>query len=50
MKSSRGETSLELRFRLARKAFAHTARYDQAIAAGLLASRPIDAVRSCYRF
>jgi len=49
MKAAHGATSLELRFRLARKAFAHTARYDQAIA-GFLASRPINAVRSCYRF
>lgn len=49
MKAARGTTSLELRFRLARKAFAHTARYDQAIA-GFLASRSINAVRSCYRF
>ena len=49
MKAARGATSLELRFNLARKAFAHTARYDQAIA-GFLASRPIKAVRNCYRF
>ncbi len=48
LKANRGATSLDLRFRLARKAFEHTAAYDRAIAE-FLRARAIDDVRSCYR-
>jgi phosphoribosylaminoimidazolecarboxamide formyltransferase/IMP cyclohydrolase len=47
MRARSGETSLDLRFRLARKAFDHTAGYDQAIA-GYLAEQTFDAVERCY--
>lgn len=47
MRFRNGRTSLEMRFDLARKAFDHTARYDQAIAR-YLAEQPFDAVRGCY--
>jgi phosphoribosylaminoimidazolecarboxamide formyltransferase/IMP cyclohydrolase len=47
MRASSGRTSLDLRFRLARKAFDHTARYDRAIA-GYLAEQAFDAVERCY--
>ena len=47
--ASGGLLSLRLRFELARKAFAHTAAYDTAIAA-YLAGRTIEDVRGCYRF
>jgi phosphoribosylaminoimidazolecarboxamide formyltransferase/IMP cyclohydrolase len=43
-----GATTLALRFRLARKAFNHTAAYDRAIA-DYFADRNIDDVASCYR-
>ena len=43
-----GCLGLEDRFTLAKKAFAHTADYDRAIAA-YLASQPINDVKSCYQ-
>lgn len=43
-----GKTSLALRFRLAQKAFAHTAAYDAAIA-GYLAERTADEVAAQYQ-
>lgn len=48
MQAGNGCTSLDLRFRLARKAFRHTADYDQMIAE-YLNSRTISDVNSCYR-
>lgn len=48
MQTSGGTISLALRYRLARKAFAHTAAYDQAIAA-YFAGTGFDAVGSAYR-
>lgn len=42
-----GRTSLQLRFKMARKAFDHTAVYDRAIA-DYLAARSIDEARGCY--
>ncbi len=47
MEKNRGCTSLALRFDLARKAFAHTAAYDQAIA-GYLAGCEFEDVDQCY--
>jgi phosphoribosylaminoimidazolecarboxamide formyltransferase/IMP cyclohydrolase len=47
MKKNKGCSSLSLRFDLARKAFAHTAAYDQAIA-GYLAEREFEDVDQCY--
>jgi phosphoribosylaminoimidazolecarboxamide formyltransferase/IMP cyclohydrolase len=44
-----GSISLALRYKLARKAFAHTAAYDTTIA-GYLADTAFDAVRSEYMF
>jgi len=49
MNASGGATSLSLRFELARKAFAHTADYDRAIA-DFLHQKTIDDTRGCYRF
>ena len=46
---SDGATTLDLRFRLARKAFQHTAQYDRVIAEFLESREPADA-RACYRF
>lgn len=43
-----GCVSLESRFNLAQKAFAHTAEYDTAIA-GYLAAQSFDSVKRCYR-
>lgn len=43
-----GALSLDLRFRLARKAFGHTAQYDRAIA-DYLEQQTIDRVTGCYR-
>lgn len=43
-----GRVSLDTRFKLARKAFAHTAAYDTAIAA-YWAARSSEDVRACYR-
>ncbi len=48
LKQAEGKLSLKTRFELARKAFAHTAAYDTAIAA-YLAKCPFDAVRQTYR-
>jgi len=47
MRGSDGMTTLDLRYRLARKAFEHTAVYDRTIA-GFLVSKAIDDVRTCY--
>lgn len=44
---NKGMTTLETRFRLAKKAFAHTAEYDQAIA-NYLADLTIENIRACY--
>ena len=46
--ANHGRTSLELRYDLARKAFAHTAGYDRAIA-DYLAEQTMEAVTSCYK-
>jgi phosphoribosylaminoimidazolecarboxamide formyltransferase/IMP cyclohydrolase len=48
VKAGGGATTLARRFRLAQKAFAHTAEYDRAIAEYLRRSTPGD-VSSCYR-
>lgn len=48
LKANEGRTSLAMRFRLARKAFEHTARYDRAIA-DFLAARTEAEVRGGYR-
>jgi len=47
MKENSGCTSLALRFDLARKAFAHTAAYDEAIA-GYLSGCRFEEVERCY--
>ena len=47
MRANSGCIPLGLRFQLARKAFAHTADYDRAIA-DFLRSTPAEAVESCY--
>ncbi len=47
MKTQGGKTSLDLRFRLARKAFEHTAVYDRAIA-DYLSRQTIADIRQCY--
>ena len=49
LKANQGATSLDLRFKLARKAFAHTAVYDRTIA-DFLDSKAIDDVKNCYEF
>ncbi|MEW6259020.1 MAG: hypothetical protein AB1547_04110 [Thermodesulfobacteriota bacterium] len=43
-----GSTSIDLRFRLAQKAFRHTAQYDRAIA-DYLDGQTIDRVTGCYQ-
>lgn len=48
LRGSGGKVSLATRFRLAKKAFAHTAEYDTAIAA-YLAGREMREVEACYR-
>jgi phosphoribosylaminoimidazolecarboxamide formyltransferase/IMP cyclohydrolase len=48
LKASNGCSQLPLRFRLAQKAFAHTAAYDTAIAA-YLQQRSVDEIAACYR-
>lgn len=48
MKRQDGGTTLDLRFRLAQKAFTHTAVYDRAIA-DFLSTRPMEDVAACYR-
>jgi phosphoribosylaminoimidazolecarboxamide formyltransferase/IMP cyclohydrolase len=45
--ANQGMTSLETRFRLAKKAFAHTADYDRAISDYLANTSP-DLIRSSY--
>lgn len=47
MKANDGKTSLELRFNLAQKAFAHTAGYDRTIAE-YFASKSSNDVKRCY--
>ncbi|MBU0991632.1 MAG: hypothetical protein KJ737_03970 [Proteobacteria bacterium] len=47
MKENGGQTTLAMRFDLARKAFTHTAEYDKAISGYLNACSPED-VQSCY--
>ncbi len=47
LKANEGATDLGLRYRLARKAFAHTAAYDRAIAE-YLRQQPFDQVEACY--
>jgi len=47
LESNSGQTSLETRFRLAQKAFAHTADYDRAIA-DYLGKQTMADVASCY--
>lgn len=48
LKINNGRISLEIRFILAKKAFAHTAEYDRAISA-YLAERQFDDINACYR-
>lgn len=48
MKNHGGATSLALRFRLAQKAFDHTAVYDRTIA-DFLGAKAMDAVGACYQ-
>jgi len=48
LEANRGSISLDLRFRLAQKAFAHTAVYDRTIAE-FLASKSVDDARKCYK-
>jgi len=48
MAENDGQTTLALRFELARKAFAHTAEYDRHIAE-FLAATDMSAVAGCYR-
>ena len=47
LKANKGALSLDLRFRLAQKAFAHTAVYDQTIA-DFLASKSSEDSKGCY--
>lgn len=47
LEANHGATTLALRLALAKKAFAHTARYDQAIAA-YLEPRRLEEVDACY--
>ena len=49
MKANNGSTSLELRYRLAQKAFEYTADYDRTIA-DFLGSRAIEDVTVCYEY
>jgi phosphoribosylaminoimidazolecarboxamide formyltransferase/IMP cyclohydrolase len=48
LKAAQGCTQLGLRFRLAQKAFAHTAAYDTAIA-DYLGKQTADTVAACYQ-
>lgn len=48
LEANDGKLSLELRFELARKAFAHSAEYDSAISA-YLAERQFNEINACYR-
>jgi phosphoribosylaminoimidazolecarboxamide formyltransferase/IMP cyclohydrolase len=45
--TNKGMTSLETRFRLAQKAFSHTAGYDRAIA-DYLGEKTITDLKACY--
>jgi len=47
LKANQGSTTLDLRFKLARKAFDHTAVYDRTIA-DFLATQAINDVKNCY--
>ncbi len=47
LSANNGMTTLETRFRLAQKAFSHTADYDRAIA-GYLSEQSIQHIRACY--
>ena len=47
LRANAGATTLALRYRLARKAFDHTAVYDRTIA-DFLAQQPVDRARACY--
>lgn len=49
MKANNGSISLDLRYRLAQKAFAYTATYDRTIA-DFLASKAFDDVKACYQY
>jgi len=49
MKANHGSISLELRYRLAQKAFEYTALYDRTIA-DFLGSRAIEDVTECYEY
>jgi len=49
MKANNGSISLDLRYRLAQKAFAYTATYDRTIA-DFLGSKTFDEVKTCYQF
>jgi phosphoribosylaminoimidazolecarboxamide formyltransferase/IMP cyclohydrolase len=49
LETQQGATTLALRYKLACKAFEHTAAYDRAIA-DYLADQTIDNVSSCYSF
>ncbi|NOX33832.1 MAG: hypothetical protein GXP56_08850 [Deltaproteobacteria bacterium] len=48
LKAGNGSLSLEDRFKLARKAFAHTATYDRTIA-DYFAAKPVNDLKSCYK-
>jgi phosphoribosylaminoimidazolecarboxamide formyltransferase/IMP cyclohydrolase len=49
MRANNGMMSLELRYKLARKAFEHTAEYDRNIA-DFLVSKSFDDVKKCYKY
>ena len=49
LKNTSGSTSVKMRFKLARKAFAHTAVYDRTIAEYFTQVAPEDA-EACYRY
>jgi len=49
MKANNGSISLELRFRLAQKAFEYTAAYDRTIAE-FLGSSAVEDVKGCYQY
>jgi phosphoribosylaminoimidazolecarboxamide formyltransferase/IMP cyclohydrolase len=49
LKANSGALSLDMRFRLAQKAFDHTAVYDRAIA-DFLGDRTVEDVAGCYNF
>lgn len=49
MKANNGSISLELRYRLAQKAFQYTATYDSTIA-GYLGSKTSEDVKGCYTY